>query len=393
MRVRPLVLLALVPLLVSCGNEPMLNPAPATSSAPPPAPPVTIAVTPKHSTNDVPVSAEIAVKVTDGTLDSVALVDASGATLKGQMREDGSSWVPAEALKYSTRYTATVSVSNRAGQPVTAISEFTTMKEPSKRLNSGLYLFANKTYGVAMPVVVEFTSKVPESARATIQSRLFVTTDPPQPGAWSWSSSMQVMYRAKEYWKPGTTIEVRAALEGLPIGDGRYGDTDRRGVGHISDDKIELIVQNSTKQMTVKKNGDVIKTIPVSLGKDSMPSSSGTSVIMDKMAKTVFDTMDDPNPANRYRTDIEYAQRLTWGGEFIHSAPWSVKHQGVRNVSHGCVNVSPANAKYLFDLTRIGDPVTIVGTPRKLTPANGFTAWNLDWDDWIKGSALPVASS
>lgn len=391
---RAWVILSLLPLLASCGSEPTINPAPVTSaSTRPPAPPVTIDVTPKHSAKDVPVSVEIGVKVTDGTVASVALADAAGATLRGEMREDGSSWVPAKALKYNTRYTATVTVSNRDGQPVTATTEFTTMKKPAKRLGSGLYLFENKTYGVAMPVVIEFTSKVPDSARAIIQSRLFVKTDPPQPGAWSWTSPMQVMYRAKDYWQPGTRIEVRAALEGLPIGNGRYGDKDRFGVGNIADDRIEMIVQDSTKQMTVKKNGEVIKTIPVSLGRPSMPSSSGTTVIMDKLAKTVFDTMDDPNPANRYRTDIEYAQRLTWGGEFIHAAPWSVGDQGRRNVSHGCINVSTANAKWLFELTHIGDPVTTIGTPRKLAPANGFTAWNVSWEEWIKGSALPVSPS
>jgi hypothetical protein len=52
--------------------------------------------------------------------------------------------------------------------------------------------------------------------------------------------------------------------------------------------------------------------------------------------------------------------------------------------------VSPANAKWLFELTRIGDPVTVKGTSRKLAPGNGFTAWRVDWDEYIKGSALPM---
>ena len=47
--------------------------------------------------------------------------------------------------------------------------------------------------------------------------------------------------------------------------------------------------------------------------------------------------------------------RLTWGGEFIHAAPWSVG-QGNTNVSHGCVNMSDGNAAWLFAITHIGDP-------------------------------------
>jgi len=93
---------------------------------------------------------------------------------------------------------------------------------------------------------------------------------------------------------------------------------------------------------------------------------------------------------DHYRADISYAMRITWGGEFIHAAPWSVGDQGVNNVSHGCVNMSWDNAVWLFGVTHIGDPVTVRGTEVQLVNGNGFTAWNMSWPDFIKGSALPV---
>jgi lipoprotein-anchoring transpeptidase ErfK/SrfK len=397
MRMRPVfAMLACVSLLLAgcsgSGTPTFQQPvAPPSSAAPSPPPPAaTVALTPAKASTGVPVSAEIGLTVTNGTVKSVALADTAGNALQGEIRPDGTSWVPSNALKYDTAYTATVTVEGADGTPVTATTDFVTMKKPSRRLGTGLYVSSTRTYGVAMPVVVEFTSNVPDSARAAIQSRLFVKTTPAQVGAWSWISPKQVMYRGKEYWKTGSKIEVRAALEGLPIGDGRYGDADRKGTMNIANDAIELITDDSTHQMTVKKNGEVIKTIPVSLGKDSTPSSSGTMVIMDKQEHTVFDTTTDPDATEGYRVEVDYAQRLTWRGEFIHSAPWSVKDQGVRNVSHGCTNVSPANAKWLFDLTRIGDPVTVQGTSRKLAAGNGFTAWREGWDEFIKGSALPV---
>ena len=34
--------------------------------------------------------------------------------------------------------------------------------------------------------------------------------------------------------------------------------------------------------------------------------------------------------------DVEYAMRVTYSGEFVHAAPWSVGSQGNANVSHGC---------------------------------------------------------
>ena len=90
-----------------------------------------------------------------------------------------------------------------------------------------------------------------------------------------------------------------------------------------------------------------------------------------------------------YRTPIDYAQRLTWGGEYIHAAPWSVAQQGHRNVSHGCINMSDANAKWLFNLSSVGDPVVTKGTERQLKDGNGWTHWNMTWDEYVKGSALP----
>ena len=58
--------------------------------------------------------------------------------------------------------------------------------------------------------------------------------------------------------------------------------------------------------------------------------------------------MEELGPEEGYRTKIDFAQRLTWGGEFIHAAPWSEGQQGSVNVSHGCVNVSMANGDWLF---------------------------------------------
>jgi len=132
--------------------------------------------------------------------------------------------------------------------------------------------------------------------------------------------------------------------------------------------------------------------MPVSLGKPSTPSSSGTMVVMEKMTETVFDTTDELGSAG-YRVNIQYAQRLTWSGQYIHSAPWSTGAQGHRNVSHGCVNVSPSNARWLFSKTLIGDPVTVKGTGHKLVYSNGWTPWNVSWAQFVKGSALPVPDS
>jgi lipoprotein-anchoring transpeptidase ErfK/SrfK len=242
--------------------------------------------------------------------------------------------------------------------------------------------------GVAMPLIVQFSREIPSAERANVQRRLFVKSDPPQEGIWRWVSGTEVRYRPKVYWQPGTKVSYRLATGGLPMGDGYYGRSDIAVAASVGPSVI-LTVDNKTKQMTVTKNGKLLRKMPVSLGKARTPSSSGTMVIIEKLRKTVFDTRAELGPVEGYRINIEYAQRLTWGGEFIHSAPWSVGDQGKRNVSHGCVNLSPANAIWLYGVTTMGDPVIVKGTERQLQTDNGWTEWDMSWSEYVKGSAIP----
>ena len=140
-------------------------------------------------------------------------------------------------------------------------------------------------------------------------------------------------------------------------------------------------MDNATKRLTATQDGRQVKSMPVSLGKPSAPSFSGNMVIMEKLAKTVFDSSTYGTPvdsADGYRTKVKHAERLTWDGQFIHAAPWSVAAQGRRNVSHGCVNVSTANGQWLFGWLKIGDPVIVKGTGHRLKQGNGWTVWDLD---------------
>ena len=365
----------------------------ASANATPPAQPFEFAITPAPGANNLPVSTEIGTHVKGGRVTSVTVTEAGGGAVIGQMRDDGSSWVPNAPLRHAQSYAVSVTATSAAGRAETRSTTFTTMSQPDRQTDTGLYLFDKQEYGVAMPVVVEFTPGIPKEHRAAVQRRLFVTTDPPQPGAWHWvSTGTQVYYRAPEYWRPGTTLTVRIALGGHPTGDGRYGDSDRRATAKIGE-KLAMQIDNATKRLSVFKNDKLVKKMPVSLGKRSTPSSSGTMVIMDKQVQTVFDTFAELGPREGYRVNIAYAQRLTWGGEFIHSAPWSVGDQGRRNVSHGCVNLGPGNARWLFNETKVGDPVTVKGTEQAVEPGNGWTAWNMSWDEYVKGSALPVTTT
>ncbi|MGA3565479.1 Ig-like domain-containing protein [Melissospora conviva] len=354
------------------------------------APAPTLALAPANDARDVPISTEISTGVRDGKVTGIKVTDASGAEVAGSPRpDDPGTWVPEKPLKNKETYRVEVTAANDAGGSTTGTSSFTTMDKSNRaRTTSTLYFGENRTYGAAMPVTVAFDPPVPEESRADVQRRLYVRTEPSQPGTWSWlPDGSQVAYRAPDFWQEGTTISVRSALDGVPIGKNRIGDTDRSASSKIGEE-VTMVVDNAAKTMAVYRGGKLEREMPVSLGKPSTPSSSGNMVVMEKHEQTVFDTRGEPNGG--YVVTVQDAQRLTWGGEFIHSAPWSVSDQGVRNVSHGCANLSPANANWLMGISKVGDLVTVKGTEVRLENGNGWTAWNQSWDDFAAGSALPV---
>jgi lipoprotein-anchoring transpeptidase ErfK/SrfK len=355
-----------------------------------------LGVVPADNAADVPVSVEVGLQG-GGKLTAVELSDAAGKQVPGKMRDDASSWVPDDPLDYTTKYTVKASGTSATGKGGTQTTTFTTMSRPGNRMDAHLYMADNATYGQAMPLVVEFKQGgVAAADRAGVERRLFVTSDPPQVGAWHWDSDSQIEYRSKDSWRPGTKIHARLALGGLPVGGGRYGKQDITIDAAIDTVKRVIEIDNASKQLTATQDGQVARTMPVSLGKPDKPSFSGTMIIMERLDKTTFDSSTYGTPINSkdgYRTDVQFAERLTWDGQFVHAAPWSVAQQGHTNVSHGCVNIATDNAQWIYDWIKVGDPVIVKGTESHVNQGNGWTAWDLSWDDFVKGSALGAGSA
>jgi lipoprotein-anchoring transpeptidase ErfK/SrfK len=336
---------------------------------------------PADGATEVPTSTEIALANTGDSPATVTFTDASGASVPGALTADGAAWQPEAQLKYATAYTATVSDGGKESAKVT----FTTMAKPKNLINVSTTMSDGKVYGVAMPIVVRFGKDVAKDQRANVEKRLLVTSEPPQVGVWHWFSGSEVHYRPKEYWQPGTKISARLATGGLPLGGTAYGAKDVT-INAAIGEKIMMVTDDATHTTTVTKGDQVLRTIPVSLGKASTPSSSGHMVIMDKNESELFVSTDPDDP---YRETVYWTLRITTGGEYFHAAPWSVGDQGKRNVSHGCTNMSTENAKWLYGLAQIGDPVIVKGTPRQLRWGNGWTDWDRPWEEYVKGSALP----
>jgi lipoprotein-anchoring transpeptidase ErfK/SrfK len=359
------------------------------SQSPSPSPTLsTVAVVqPAADAKGIVASTEVKYTSDDPENTTVVVKDSDGNEIDGTLDKDAKTWRPAKALQYGATYTVTVNGTAAEGKGGTTTSTFTTMAKPTKLVRITSFLGDSQVVGVGMPLIIKFGRSVPASSRATVERRMIVQSTPAQTGAWSWISPTEVHYRPKVYWKAGTKIVYNVNLAGVPMGGGWYGRSDLSVDMKIGRSFI-MTVSNSTKKMTVRQDGKVISTIPVSLGKASTPSSSGTMVVIEKKRHTVFDTMAELGPVKGYRTDIDYAQRITWSGQFIHAAPWSEGVQGKVNVSHGCVNVSEKMGAWLFGKTMMGDPITVSGTGSKLQNGNGWTDWNMSWEQFKKGSAL-----
>lgn len=62
--------------------------------------------------------------------------------------------------------------------------------------------------------------------------------------------------------------------------------------------------------------------------------------------------------------------------------------QGRRDVSHGCLNVSTADAGWFSAESGRGDVVQVAGAGSQLHATDGFGDWNTSWDEWVAGPAL-----
>ncbi|MEV4110503.1 Ig-like domain-containing protein [Nonomuraea sp. NPDC049695] len=344
-----------------------------------------LSITPANGTKKVPPDTGIGVKVTDGKVTKLTVADAKGREVSGSTAADGT-WRPKWPLKPSTAYTVSAEATGTDGKPVTAQSEFTTLK-PKRVLESGMSPLDGEKVGVGMPVQLLLSRPVTaRDDRAAVERSLEVRMSKPVEGAWSWVSDREVQFRPREYWPSGEKVTVVAHLAGLRAGRDLWGTKDRSLTFTVGPEHITK-VSNSTHRAVVRENGDVVKTIPISLGKPGDDSYSGIMIAQEKAAETIMDSATIGKPGE-YRIRTKWNVRMTYSGTFFHAAPWSTGAQGSRNVSHGCVNASPENARWFYEFTQRGDIIEVTGTSRKLQFGNGPTPWAKSWDDWLAGSAL-----
>jgi lipoprotein-anchoring transpeptidase ErfK/SrfK len=201
--------------------------------------------------------------------------------------------------------------------------------------------------GVAHPVVVTFTAPVTDRLAAERSIRVSSPTN--MTGHFEWVEDNVVQWVPNHYWPAHTHVSV---------------SVQELGTGYETGDQLLGVASLSAHTFTVSRNGEILRTMPASMGKPSRPTPMGNFSALSKERTVVMDSRTIGIPLSSpegYRITASYAVRVTWSGVYVHSAPWSVDSQGYANVSHGCINLSPDNAAWYFDTVNIGDPIEVVG--------------------------------
>ena len=334
----------------------------------------------------VAVDSPVTVSADDGVLASVEMVNENGGSVDGQLSPDGVRWSSTERLGYNRLYTLTAKARGLGGM---ATRQLTFQTHSPQNLTMPYAMpHDGEVVGVGEPVAIQFDENI--ANREAAEKAIVVTTDPPVEGAFYWLNNREVRWRPEHFWKPGTAVNIAVNTYGVDLGDGVFGEDNAHSHFTVGDEVIATADDN-TKMVTVRVNGDVVKTMPTSMGKDSTPTASGTYILGLRFAHMIMDssTYGVPvNSPNGYRTEVDFATQMSYSGVFVHSAPWSVGAQGHTNTSHGCLNVSPSNAQWFYEHTKRGDIVQVVNTlGPSLSGTEGLGDWNIPWDQWHAGNA------
>ena len=366
----------------------------ASASAAPPA--VTFA--PAADTANVVPGQPVVVTTTSGTLQSVT-VSAGGKTVAGAIDPDRHTWRSTGDLAYGQTYTITASIQDATGATTQQTSTFTTLKPASTtsivfQANALAALKNGGTYGIGQIPVVRFNRVVGDKAAA--QQAVQIDTSPSVPGKFFWLDKQTLHWRPEKYFAPGTKVTITVKTLGVNLGNNVYGASNASASYTIGRSHI-AIVDSSTHYMQVLVDGQQVKNMPCSIGKGGYTKGAdgstidfftrtGPHVVLEKNAMVRMTSssygITNPKDKNYYDESVPLAVRISYSGEYTHAADWNIPDHGHRNTSHGCVNLNPPDAQWMFDNWIIGDIVEVRNTPVPLPVGDGLGDWAVPWSQY-----------
>ncbi|MFF9500055.1 Ig-like domain-containing protein [Streptomyces sp. NPDC014656] len=337
-----------------------------------------------------------------GRLTDVTVTDRAGRRIAGRTGADGTRWTSELPLPAGGAYTARLVLEENGPdgprRRVLRLAVRTAKAPEGERLTVAFGPGdgeRRRTYGVGQPVTAELSHPVPAAdpaARRVVERALEVRSEPRAEGAWHWVDADTLHYRPRFYWPSGATVRVRSGLDGARVTDRLRGGRSRP-LTFTTGARVEAVTDVAAHEMRVYRDGGLVRVIPVTTGKPGFRTRVGTKLVLGKEAVVRMrgDSIGIARGSREfYDLKVRWATRVTWSGEYLHAAPWSLDAQGSEDVSHGCTGMSTEDARWLFRTVREGDPVRVVnGYGEPMTPFdNGYGDWNLGWSQWLRGSAL-----
>ena len=323
-------------------------------------------------------------EATGGKISSVVVAGGSDH-VTGTLNAAGTVWHSRWPLGVAQHYTVTATAVGRSAKPVTRRNSFSTLT-PTHTIETRIIEGYRQTCRVGMPIILYFSG--PVTHKAAVERALEIKSSKRVLGAWSWDSPCNMApaclyFRPRHYWPAHTRVSFTGHLDGVEVAQGVFG---HHTVNSVLHDRLEADCQREHRsprhaRLPRRKAVRPLADLERPAGRRQL---NGTYLTIEK-ANPV--EMKGPG----YDISVPFSVRFTWSGDYLHDAYWSVGEQGFSNVSHGCVNMSPANAETFYNMAVPGDPVTIAGSPRAGTWGNGWTMWFLPWRQWLRGSALHQA--
>ncbi|WP_406862755.1 Ig-like domain-containing protein [Streptomyces sp. HUAS MG47] len=358
-----------------------------------------ISITPKNGAVNASINKDAKVTVAGGKLTEVTMTSADGATIKGEISADGTSWQPTEQLERATVYKIAATAKDADGLEAHENTSFTTVS----KANSFIGNFTpedGSTVGVGMPVSINFNKAITD--RKAVQGGITVSSSTGQEVVGHWFNSQRLDFRPDDYWTEGSTVTLKLDLDGVEGAKGVFGVQQKTVTFKIGRNQVST-VDVATKTMKITQDGKVVRTIPISAGSPENPTYNGRMVISEKFKETRMNGAtvgftDDDGKGEYDIKDVPHAMRLSTSGTFIHGNYWGPDSIfGSANTSHGCVGLNDVKgagdpnqmAAWFYDNSIVGDVVVVKNSKDKtIAPDNGLNGWNMSWEQWKAGSAV-----
>ncbi|MFK4108986.1 Ig-like domain-containing protein [Streptomyces sp. NPDC002176] len=362
----------------------------------PPAAEDVIRVTPDDGGKGVRPEQRLRVRVPEGRLEKVTVhrsQDAQDTAVTGRIDPDGRSWKPDDdKLALAARYTVDAVAVDGDGRRSARHTTFTTYV-PDQRFIGYVTPENRSTVGTGMIVSLAFNRDITD--RAAVEKAVRVTAKPAVEIRAHWFGKNRLDLRPERYWKPGTEVTVDLALRDVEGAPGVYGLQRKTITFTVGRSQVSL-VDAAAHTMEVRRDGELLATVPITAGAPKTPTYNGKMVVMDMLEVTRMNSQTVGFGGEYDIPDVPHAMKLTDSGTFLHGNYWSPESPGEVNVSHGCVGLRDVKgggadtpAGWFFDRSLVGDVIEVVHSKDKtVSPDNGLSGWNMAWKQWKAGSVL-----